>query len=182
MNRFAHTMASVLLVAGTAFHAGCSNNANGLTTAGLPQDAPGKFSNEDPSARPVGVAWTAARAKRCGFYFDPAKLKINYLAYERTQGHAAEQLAKIETTYDTTFRVTSEKVSADADYCSDRRSLEIKADLQRHLAGDYAPNLPKAKPVASCGIWGCAESVSNEPFDAKKFYSAKDQDGKGGRR
>jgi hypothetical protein len=175
-------MAGALLVAGTALHAGCSNNASGLSTAGLPADAPGKFSNEDPGTRPVAVAWTSARAKRCGFYFDPAKLKINYLAYERMQGQAPEQLAKIETAYDTTFRVTTEKVSADADYCSDRRGLEIKTDLQRHLAGDYTPNLPKAKAVADCGFWGCAESVSTEPFNSKKFFSEKDKDGHGGRR
>ncbi len=180
MNRFAQAMASVLLVAGTAMHAGCGNSASGLTTAGLPKDAPGSFDNEDPKSRPVAVAWTSARAKRCGFYFDPAKLKINYLAYERTHGHPPDQLAKLESTYDTTYRVITEKVSADAEYCSERRALEIKADLQRHLAGDYSANLPKAKPVASCGFWGCPEAVSTEPFSSKKFWETKDRDPKGG--
>ena len=78
----------------------------------MPKDAPGGFNNEDAMSRPIGVAWTSARAKRCGFYFDPAKLKINYLSYERTLNAAADQLAKIEKTYDTTFRVTSEKIAA----------------------------------------------------------------------
>ena len=96
-------------------------------------------------ARPVAVAWTSARAKRCGFYFDPAKLKINYLSYERTQGAGNEQLANIEKAYDTSFKTTSDRISGDAGYCSDRKGLDIKADLQRHLAGDYTPNLPAAQ-------------------------------------
>ncbi len=182
MNRFAQSVACALLLAGTALHAGCSSSANtGLTTAGLPPDAPGGFSNEDPKSRPVSVAWTSARAKRCGFYFDPAKLKINYLAYERTVGATPEDLARIEKMYDATFQTTSTRVSADPDYCSDHRGLEIKADLQRHLAGDFAPNLPKPKAVASCGFFGCAESVSNEPFSSKKFWQDKDKDPKNGR-
>jgi hypothetical protein len=179
MDRFAQALGSMVLVASTLLHVGCSNNASGLTTAGLSKDAPGSFDNTDPNSRPVGVAWTSARAKRCGFYFDPAKLKINYLAYERTQGAAADQLAKIEKTYDTTFRVTSEKVAGDPDYCTDSRGLEIKAELQRHLAGDYAPNLPKPKAVASCGFFGCTESQSDKPFSSKEFWAQKDKDPKG---
>jgi hypothetical protein len=183
MNRFAQGLASALLLAGTALHAGCGNSAGGLTTgsAALPADAPGNFNNADPMARPVAVAWTSARAKRCGFYFDPAKLKINYLAYERTQGSASEQLAKIEQSYDTTYRTVSARVSGDPGFCNDRKGLEIKADLQRHLAGDFAPNLPQPKPVANCGFFGCAESISDQPFDSKKFWSEKDKNPKGGR-
>ena len=120
-------------------------------------------------ARPVGVAWTSARAKRCGFYFDPAKLKTNYLAYEQRQGATGEQYAKLEKTYDSTYRATSEKVSLDSDYCTERKSAEIKADLERHLAGDYTPNLPKPKNIASCGFWGC-KSSSDEKFNEKKFW------------
>lgn len=120
-------------------------------------------------ARPVGVAWTSARAKRCGFYFDPAKLKTNYLTYEQRQGATGEQYAKLEKTYDSTYRATSEKVSLDSDYCTERKSAEIKADLERHLAGDYTPNLPKPKNIASCGFWGC-KSSSDEKFNEKKFW------------
>jgi hypothetical protein len=146
----------------------------------LPPDAPVATSNEDPMARPIAVAWTSARAKRCGFYFDPAKLRTFYLAYESRQA-AGEQYAKIEKIYDSTYKSTSEKVSLDADYCSDRKALEIKADLERHLAGDYTPNLPKPKTVASCGFFGCA-SAPEEPLSSKKFWSEKDKaPGAGGR-
>ena len=176
MKRFTHAGAGALLLAGTALHAGCGNGSAGLTTSStglLPADSPAAVTNEDAMARPVAVAWTSARAKRCGFYFDPAKLKTSYLAYESRQGVAGEQYAKIEKAYDTTYRVTSEKISADADYCSDRKGLEIKADLERHLAGDYTPNLPKPKPIASCGFWGCTSS-GDEPFSSNKFW--KDQE------
>ena len=115
MSRYAHGLACVLLVAGTALHAGCGNSASGglatASTAGLPGDAPGALNNADPATRPVAVAWTAARAKRCAFYFDPAKLKINYLNYERTQGASGEQLASIEKSYDASYKTTSDPVS-----------------------------------------------------------------------
>jgi hypothetical protein len=183
MKRFAQAGAGALLLAGTVLHAGCSNGSASLTTGStsvLPPDAPSAISNEDPMARPVAVAWTSARAKRCGFYFDPAKLRTSYLGYESRQA-AGEQYAKIEKIYDTTYKTTSEKVSLDVDYCSDRKALEIKADLERHLAGDYTPNLPKPKAVASCGFLGCA-SGPDENFTSKKFWSDQSkQPGAGGR-
>ena len=76
---------------------------------------------------------------------------------------------KIEKAYDTSYRVTSEKISLDTDYCTERKGLEIKADLERHLVGDYTPNLPKPKPVASCGFWGC-QSSGDQAFSDKKFW------------
>lgn len=176
MERFARGLACALMLAGTILHAGCGNSASSLTT-GSTGGAPA-LGNQDPMARPVSVAWTSARAQRCGFYFDPAKLKVNYLSYERAQGADAGRLALLEKSYDSSFKVTSDRVSSDPDYCTDRRGLDIKADLQRHLAGDYAPNLPAAKPVVNCGFFGCPESVSNEPFDSKKFWQEKDKDPK----
>ena len=61
----------------------------GLTTASILGEAPAAaggdtagVSNSDPLARPVQVAWTAARAQKCGFQFDAARLKTNYLTSE----------------------------------------------------------------------------------------------------
>jgi hypothetical protein len=175
MDRFAHWAGAALLLAGTALHAGCSGNA-GVTTSSVQQaDVPNGTTNDSPMARPTAVAWTAARAKRCGFYFDPAKLKVNYLAYERTQGATSEQLANIEKAYDQGYKFTTDKINTDADYCNERRGLEIKQDLQRHLAGDYRPNLPVPKQVANCGFFGCGVDTSNEPMDSKKFWQEKDR-------
>jgi hypothetical protein len=177
MSRFAQAGACALLLAGTLLHAGCSNGSAGLVTGSsnlLPADAPATAGIDDALARPVAVAWTSARAKRCAFYFDPAKLRENYLSYEAKQGAAGEQYAKIEKAYDTTYRVTWDKIVADPDYCSERKGLDIKADLQRYLSGDYTPNLPKPKPVASCGFWGCSSS-SDEKFNANKFWKEQEK-------
>jgi len=65
--------------------------------------------------------------------------------------------------------VIRERVAADPDYCSDRKGAEIKADLQRHLAGDFAPNFPKAKVVESCGVFGCSNAQS-EKWDSQKWW------------
>jgi|RhiMetdeSRZDD1v2_1073273.scaffolds.fasta_scaffold366537_2 hypothetical protein len=173
MDRTTKGIGAGLLLLMTALHAGCGSGASGLTAASLAADTPG-ISNEDPMARPIQVAWTSARAQRCGFNFDTAKMRSNYLGYEQRQGAAGEQLIKIQNSYDTTFRTISGKVSSDADYCTDKRSNLIKADLQRHLAGDYKPNLPQpAKAEPQCGgLFGgaCDSGEPDRKFDSKEFY------------
>jgi hypothetical protein len=157
----------LLLAAGLA---GCGGNGAGLltgATAAAP-DGPGAIKNDDPQARPMAVAWTSARAQRCGFNFDAAKLRASYLAYEAGKS-PPDELAKAERTYDTTFKTIRERVAADPEYCSDRKSAEIKKDLTRHLAGDFKPDLPVAKKQETCGFFGCGES-SDTPFDTKKFW------------
>jgi hypothetical protein len=113
------------------------------------------------------VAWTSARAQRCGFYFDPAKLRSSYLAFEARQPGADP--AKAEKTYDATFKTIRERAAADPDYCTDTKSAEIKKDLNRHLAGDFKPSFPKPKVAESCGFFGCGAS-SDEKWDAKKYW------------
>jgi hypothetical protein len=172
MDRTTKVVGSGLLLVLTALHAGCGSSAvGGLSTASVGADSPG-VTSEDPLARPIQVAWTSARAQRCGFNFDTAKLRANYLSYESRQGAAGEQLAKLQNSYDTTFKTISGRVSADPDYCTDKKSSEIKADLTRHLAGDYTPNLPKPKVEVSCGLFGtaCDSGKTDEKFESKKFY------------
>jgi hypothetical protein len=176
--------ALLLLLAGTVLQAGCGGGASGLTTgATQPADAPaGGISNEHPMARPISVALTSARARRCGFYFDPAKLRASYLAYEAQQGAAGDQLAKIQSSYDSTFNTISQRIGADADYCTDKKGADIKADLQRHLAGNFAPNLPKPKADAACGFFGCSSSSSSDkPFDSKEFWKKQDANPRAGK-
>jgi hypothetical protein len=172
MNRATKAVSAGLLLVLTGLHVGCGSGASGLSTASLAgTDSPG-FTNEDPMARPIQVAWTSARAQRCGFNFDTGKMRTNYLTYEQRQGAAVEQLSKIQTTYDTTFKTISTRVSSDPDYCTDKRSSQIKADLTRHLAGDYTPNLPKPKEVQCGGIFGgaCDSGASDKKFESKEFY------------
>ena len=185
MDRFAQSLSIGLLLAATVMHAGCGGGASGLTTgATLPADAPaGGINNEHPLARPISVAWTSARARRCGFHFDPAKLRASYLAYEAQQGAAGDQLAKIQSSYDSTVNTISTRINGDPDYCTDRKGADIKADLQRHLAGNFTPNLPKAKADTSCGFFGCPSSPSSadKPFDSKDFWKKQDDNPKGGK-
>jgi len=172
MDRLVPGWGLALALAATALYAGCGGGASGLITGTLPADAPsGGITNEHPLARPISVAWTSARARRCGFYFDPTKLRSSYLAYEAQQGAAPDQLGKIQSTYDSTFSTITTRVSADADYCTDHKTADIKADLQRYLAGDYRPNLPKPKAADPCGFFGCAPSASSDkPLDVKDFW------------
>jgi hypothetical protein len=181
MLRFARLLTAGLWLTGAALAAGCGGNGAGLTTSSTAGE--NKIpSNDDPMARPTFVAWTSARAKRCGFFFDAAKLKASYLAYESKQGKNAGDLANVERIYDQTFKSSSDSAWAQDDYCSEKKGVEIKQELSRHLAGDYTPNFPKPKVVADCGIFGCSSSVSDEPFDSKKFWQKSDADKISGRR
>lgn len=177
MTRFGRSMAALTLLMGGGLLAACSNSAGGLVTGSNQTDGevPGGITNASPLARPIGVAWTSARAQRCGFYFDATKLRASYLAYEAKQGNA-EQLSKAEKSYDATFKTIRERVSADPDYCTDAKGNAIKADLQRHLAGDFSPKFPEPKKVEACPFLGCPTvPTSDEPFNSKKMFDDIDR-------
>src|SRR5262245_58296894 len=112
MDRIAHRFASGLILGAVAvLLVGCGSGTGGFLGAATPAaaDGPGAgLNNDDPTAAPVAVAWTAARAQRCGFYFDPAKLRSSYLGYEARQSNT-EQLAKAEKSYDSTYKAIREK-------------------------------------------------------------------------
>jgi hypothetical protein len=173
MIRLAQGLLRAMVLTAACLLAGCSSNAGGLTGAAAEA---GNIKNDDPMARPVGVGWTSARAKRCGFYYDPVKLRTTYLGWERAQGAPPDQLAKIEAVYDGAYKTTLTQVSGDTGYCTEHRGLEIKADLQRYLHGDYAPNLPQPKRVATCnGFFGC-DTTSDQPFSTKSFLDKYDRE------
>jgi hypothetical protein len=169
MDRFARGFAFGLLVVATGL-AGCGGSGAGLltgATAAAP-DAPETLKNDDPQARPIAVAWTSARAQRCGFHFDPAKLRASYLAYEAGQS-PPDQLAKLEKTYDSTFKAIRARVGSDPEYCTDYKSADIKKDLTRHLAGDFKPDFPVPKKQETCGFLGCPDGDADK-WDSKKFW------------
>jgi starvation-inducible outer membrane lipoprotein len=94
---------------------------------------------EDPLARPIQVAWTSARAKYCGFLFDPVRLRANYLA-SAAATNSPEQMKKIEKAYDYTFDSVLASIGDDTSYCSKSRTEAIRVDLNRYLAGDFTPS------------------------------------------
>jgi hypothetical protein len=146
---------------------GCSG-ASGLTTGSL--FGSGEESKpvatgpvNDPPMRAFQVGTVSARAIKCGFNFDPAKLKTNYLAYERALAGASADMAKVEKIYDVSFNGVAKAVSGETDYCSAAKTKKIKTDLGRHLAGDYTPSA-QPKPKEEEGLfsgWGGGGSDDN---------------------
>ena len=103
----------------------------------------------DPTTRTLQVSRVAAKAKRCGFNFDADRLKANFLAAEGAQGGVdVAELAKLDKVYGSSFNGTTKAVSGDEAYCSEARNAHVKADLARHLKGDYAPGTPFKDPNA----------------------------------
>ena len=94
----------------------------------------------DPLARPIQVGWTSARAAHCGFIFDPDQLRSNYLASETQAGATPEQMQKIVRAYDYTRESTLASIKDNLGYCNKERTAAIRTDLNRYLAGDYAPS------------------------------------------
>jgi hypothetical protein len=147
-----------MLVLAASALAGCSGTS-GLTTGSLigGEQKPAGPVN-DPPMRAFQVGTVSARAIKCGFNFDPAKLKTSYLAYERAQP-AGGDLAKIEKIYDVSFNGVAKAVAGETGYCTDQKTKEIKADLARHLAGDYTPSAqPEAPPEEGLfSGWGSSD-------------------------
>jgi hypothetical protein len=122
--------------------AGCTDgsNATSATLVGIDTSkvTTGSIPN-DSTSRTLQVAAVSARASYCGYVFEPAKLKASFLASESTQGATQEQLQKIDRDYEYVRLSLAKAISKDTDYCNDQRSKVIKAELARHLAGDFTP-------------------------------------------
>ena len=136
--------------------AGCANAPlPSLTTGSLfgskpdAQAAAAPVVRNDPTTRALQVSRTAAKAQRCGFYFDSAKLKGSFMASEGAQpGADVAELGKLDKVYTSVFNGTTKAVSADEAYCSEARTKYIKNELTRHLAGDYSPGAAFQDPNA----------------------------------
>lgn len=143
---------------------GCGASLPGLSTGALnktPQD------NNTPSNRAFQVGATSARAIKCGYNFDPVKLRTQFLAAEgATNPAGVDQIAKV---YDTTFNGVSKAVAGEGDgYCTPRKLASIKEALTRHLAGDFTP--PPPAPSEDEGILGSIGSANSGDSDyAKKM-------------
>jgi hypothetical protein len=133
--------ASMVLALVAASLAGCSASSGLTTGALLGEDKPPPAPANDAPARAFQVGTASARAVKCGFNFDPAKLKTNYLTYEKQQP-GGQDTTKVERIYDVSFNGVAKAVAAEGEYCSDGKTTQIKADLTRHLAGDYTPSAP----------------------------------------
>jgi hypothetical protein len=133
--------AAVAAIAALLALSGCStiDQVRGKDGASSEKEARDVAIN-DPLARPIQVGWTSARATHCGFIFDPDQLRSNYLASEAQAGATPEQMQKILRAYDYTRESTLASIKDNLGYCNKERTAAIRSDLNRYLAGDYAPS------------------------------------------
>jgi hypothetical protein len=153
--------------------AGCGASLSKVTTgslfAGGAKAASTVDRNNDPVERTMDVAATSARALKCGYNFDPIKLKNDFLKMQ-TAGNPADT-AKLTQIYDASFNSVSKAVSANADYCSADRTAKIKLALNRHLAGDYTPSPPEPKDDSGLfGGWGKSSSPDGHGADMQEVF------------
>lgn len=162
--------------------AGCSSGG-GVTTGSLlggdeQKSAAAAQPTNDPTARALQVGSLSARATKCGYNFDPAALKANYLAYEAAQGAQVADLGRLEKVYDTGYNGVAKAAAGDPNYCNAARTATIKADLARHLAGDYSPRQEVAKAEDQGFFSGLfdADTVETGPAFGSDDWWASQQD------
>ncbi len=157
----------------TAALGGCGATLPKLPTTGslLGGSDTGKENRNpnDPMARAMGVAATSARALKCGYNFDPVKLKSQYLTYESTANPTAG--GKLSQVYDTAFDGVKKAIAAkDEEYCTPDRTERIKTALNRNLVGDYTPP-PSEAPADEGGLfsgWGSGTNNGDETSEKMK--------------
>jgi hypothetical protein len=130
-----------LVIAGTAVSLTACSGPSGsggtssLVTGSVFSSAPKAPVNPDnPTMRHVKVAMVSASAVKCGFYFDPAKLRQSATTAQAGDG---AQLTKVQQDYDAMFARTAKALAADGEFCADGRLGTIKSDLNRHISGDF---------------------------------------------
>lgn len=118
-----------------------------------------------PTQRTFQVASTAARAVKCGFNFDPERLKQQYLAAEAASGTDIAEMAKVQKMYDISFTGIGRGIASNEEYCTDAKTKVIKEDLNRHLAGDYSPRETKQAAAAKKQDSGFFSSLFDAQYD-----------------
>ncbi len=116
----------------------------------------------DPTSRALQVGSTSARAIKCGYNFDPAKLKASFIASEIGQGLSTADVPRVQKIYDVAYNGVTKAAAENPRYCTEKRTKEIKTDLNRHLAGDFTPKPPK-KVAQDGGLfsgWGKSSKKS----------------------
>ena len=106
----------------------------------------------DPMSRSSQVAFTSARATKCGFLFDPQKLRTSLIVSETANGATPDMVLKVTKNYDTLVQKSTAALLAQDDYCSTETVGGIRVDLNRHLAGDFTPAVRK-QAKAEAGFW-----------------------------
>jgi curli biogenesis system outer membrane secretion channel CsgG len=149
--------------------AACSGGG-GVTTASLLGTPAAQPQVDEPTDRALHAASVSARASKCGYNFNPAKLRESFLAAEAASGATPEQMTKLGQSYDFTHTTVSKQISNPEEYCSDQRTRQVSADLTKQLAGDFRS--PKKPPLPkSAGWWDTASSQKS--LDREEIFNPK---------
>jgi hypothetical protein len=125
----------------------------------------------DPTARALQVGTTAARAQKCGFNFDPVKLRTQFLAAEGAALTNPGDADKLGQVYDTAYRGVGKAVAGQGEgYCNSTKTTKIKTALNRHLAGDYTPEPPEPVEEEPSLFGSSSSSSSYAPPPAAPGY------------
>jgi hypothetical protein len=151
--------------------AGCSsgNTMSLFTGSTTPSSAAGTAPAPPPakpSDRALQVAATSARASRCGYNFDPQRLRTSYMASESQAGLPAPEMATLEKLYDVTRDRVAKSITDSETYCTDEQTATIKRDLGRHMAGDFTP---VRKIEGTAGDWW-STGQSRKPWNPSDAF------------
>jgi len=123
----------------------------------------------DPTSRAFHVGMVTARAAKCGYNFDPAKLKANYFASEAALGTSPADMAKIEKIYTVAHNGVAKAAAEEPNYCSEQKTKLIKEDLTKLLAGDYTPPARKVAAEDDGGLFSGFGSSGGSDSSAPVF-------------
>jgi len=165
-----HTIPAVIL--GLAVVAtGCSSGNTSLFTGSAKPSAAAGATPAPPLAKPsdraLQVAATSARASRCGYNFDPQRLRASYIASESQAGVPAPEIATLEKLYDITRDRVAKSITDTETFCNDEQTAVIKRDLNRHMAGDFAPNRK-----AESSVGDLFSGSSNKPWNPQDAFKS----------
>lgn len=163
----AHLAIRAVLIAAALGLTACGNGG-GVTTGSLFGSSQPKPVTDERTERAMEAGATSARASRCGYNFDPARMRHAYLAYETAQGGTPDQVSKAEKVYDFTRTSLVQKIAKEEDFCSDEKTKDIKASLTKKMAGDFSA-VPK-KVVAEVPSGWFSAPLRNEPIDREKIF------------
>ncbi|MEQ1652654.1 MAG: hypothetical protein ABL897_09215 [Hyphomicrobium sp.] len=149
---------------------GCGASIPGLSTGSLfggdsaTPAIPPQVTN-DPTSRAMQVGTTAARALKCGYNFDPVKLRTQFLAAEAPGLTNPADADKVARVYDVSFSGVSKAVAGQGEgYCSANKTGKIKEALNRHLTGDYTPSPPEPVVTEDGGLFGDVGATSGGEY------------------
>ncbi len=179
------TLPRLIVLGLAAATAGCSSGT-GLSTGSLfggsatpaaATAAPQQVN--DPTTRAFQVGSVSARAVKCGYNFDPLKLRTAFLASESASVSPAD-LPRVEKVYDTAYNGVAKAIAGQPNYCSSEKTADIKTHLTRHLAGDYAPAPRKPQPKQEGWFADWEGAGSSGPSFGSDDWWSKQQDAVGG--